>query len=127
MPRRWPMPRLNPLTLFLATPVSPVSSRTWPTRERGMPLETASWVRWERAEREPCRPLASRRAPTSHRGAVRSRYCLPLTVTVPEVGRSSPIMRRMVVDLPAPLGPRKPVTVPGSTVKEMWSTAVLSP
>lgn len=34
---------------------------------------------------------------------------------------------RIVVDLPAPLGPRNPVTVPGSTVKETLSTAVLSP
>ena len=34
---------------------------------------------------------------------------------------------RMVVDLPAPLGPRKPVTLPGSTVKLMRSTAVFAP
>src|SRR5262245_45470668 len=33
----------------------------------------------------------------------------------------------MVVDLPAPLGPRKPVIRPGSTVKLRWSTAVVSP
>ena len=36
----------------------------------------------------------------------------PLTVTVPDVGRSSPMIMRMVVDLPAPFGPRKPVTRP---------------
>src|SRR5689334_9901206 len=29
----------------------------------------------------------------------------------------------MVVDLPAPLGPRKPVTRPGRTLKVSWSTA----
>ena len=34
---------------------------------------------------------------------------------------------RMVVDLPAPLGPRKPVTRPGSTAKSMPLTAVLEP
>src|SRR3954468_19086438 len=34
---------------------------------------------------------------------------------------------RMVVDLPAPLGPRKPVTVPGFTTKSSPSTAVFSP
>jgi hypothetical protein len=34
---------------------------------------------------------------------------------------------RMVVDLPAPLGPRKPVTEPGGIVKLMESTAVFSP
>lgn len=33
----------------------------------------------------------------------------------------------MVVVLPAPFGPRNPVTCPGRTVKERWSTAVLSP
>ena len=36
-------------------------------------------------------------------------------------------MTRIVVDLPEPLGPRKPVTMPGRTVKESESTAVLSP
>src|SRR5713101_8309164 len=30
----------------------------------------------------------------------------------------------MVVDLPAPFGPRKPTTWPRSTAKETWSTAV---
>src|SRR5690348_14184211 len=33
----------------------------------------------------------------------------------------------MVVVLPAPFGPRKPVIRPGSTVKDSWSTASLSP
>ena len=34
---------------------------------------------------------------------------------------------RMVVDFPAPFGPRKPVTMPGLTVKVRWLTAVFSP
>jgi hypothetical protein len=34
---------------------------------------------------------------------------------------------RIVVDLPAPFGPRKPVTWPGRTVKLMPSTAVFVP
>src|SRR3954468_11061206 len=34
---------------------------------------------------------------------------------------------RMVVDLPAPFGPRNPVTFPGWIVAEMSLTAVLSP
>jgi hypothetical protein len=33
-------------------------------------------------------------------------------------------MIRIVVDLPAPFGPRKPVTRPGSAVNETRSTAV---
>lgn len=34
---------------------------------------------------------------------------------------------RNVVDLPAPLGPRKPVTTPGRTVNDKPSTAVTRP
>ena len=36
-------------------------------------------------------------------------------------------MIRMVVVLPAPFGPRKPVTCPGRTVKLRPSTAVTEP
>src|SRR3954447_19474502 len=48
-------------------------------------------------------------------------------VAEPEVAGVSPAMIRMVVDLPAPLGPRNPVTRPGRAVKEMSSTAVKPP
>jgi hypothetical protein len=34
---------------------------------------------------------------------------------------------RIVVDLPAPFGPRNPVTCPGRTVKLMSLTAVFAP
>ena len=34
---------------------------------------------------------------------------------------------RIVVDFPAPLGPSRPVTLPGATVKLRSSTATLSP
>ena len=44
-----------------------------------------------------------------------------------EVGKSSPRIMRMVVDLPAPFGPRNPVTIPGLTWKSIPSTAVVSP
>src|SRR3954447_19275514 len=39
----------------------------------------------------------------------------------------NPVIMRMVVDLPAPLGPRKPSTSPRSTPKEMPSTARFAP
>src|SRR5258708_22818881 len=39
----------------------------------------------------------------------------------------NPVIMRMVVDLPAPFGPRKPSTSPRSTVNEMWSPARLGP
>jgi len=48
-------------------------------------------------------------------------------LTEPLVGASNPRIRRIVVDLPAPLGPRKPVTIPGFTWKLRSSTASLSP
>src|SRR6185503_3033424 len=51
----------------------------------------------------------------------------PPTVTRPALGGMKPVIMRMVVDLPAPLGPRKPSTSPRSTVNEMPSTARLGP
>src|SRR5690242_1327829 len=38
-----------------------------------------------------------------------------------------PVIIRIVVDLPAPLGPRNPNTSPRSTLKEMLFTASLGP
>src|SRR5690606_13738853 len=46
---------------------------------------------------------------------------------LPACGRVRPHSIRSVVDLPAPLGPRKPVTVPGSHVNETRSTTVRPP
>ena len=45
----------------------------------------------------------------------------------PAVGRARPSTMRSVVVLPAPLGPRKPVTAPARTAKERSSTAVTAP
>ena len=36
-------------------------------------------------------------------------------------------MQRIVVVLPAPFGPRKPVTLPGSMPNDRSSTAILAP
>jgi hypothetical protein len=46
---------------------------------------------------------------------------------VPESGTSRPMIMRIVVDLPDPLGPRNPVTTPGGTSKVRLSTAVDAP
>ncbi len=54
------------------------------------------------------------------RSLARSR---PSRLARPEVGRVRPVNMRMVVVLPAPLGPRKPKTSPGWTVKSIPSTA----
>ena len=48
-------------------------------------------------------------------------------MTEPLVGSSSPRIIRIVVDFPAPFGPRKPVTVPGRTVNVRSETAVVGP
>src|SRR5580693_8086664 len=49
----------------------------------------------------------------------------PATLAVPEVGGMKQVRTRMVVVLPAPLGPRKPTICPFSTSKEILSTAIL--
>ncbi|GAA3312850.1 hypothetical protein GCM10020219_023620 [Nonomuraea dietziae] len=80
-----------------------------------------------RAERLGCRAPASSRAPTWSSGLRRLRYGLPPISALPESAASSPRMTRIVVDLPAPLGPTKPVTCPGSTVNDIPSSATVDP
>src|SRR4051812_33655226 len=46
----------------------------------------------------------------------------PFHKICPEVGWSSPANILTVVDLPDPFGPRYPVTCPGKTENETWST-----
>src|SRR5580698_7124794 len=46
---------------------------------------------------------------------------------LPEVGASKPVNILIVVDLPAPFGPRNPKNCPASTRRFTWSTAVKSP
>jgi hypothetical protein len=45
-------------------------------------------------------------------------------LALPELGVMNPASMRIVVVLPAPLGPRKPSTSPGFTSKLTSSTAV---
>ena len=51
----------------------------------------------------------------------------PVDARRPRSAGVSPQIIRRVVDLPAPLGPRNPVTVPGSQRKETSATAGWSP
>src|SRR2546430_12812228 len=51
----------------------------------------------------------------------------PQIVTLPAVGLIRPTSMRMVVVLPAPLGPRKPKTSPGLSAKKTASTIVRLP
>src|SRR5690625_2712005 len=110
IPRRCPMPREKPPTRLPATSASPVMSMTSRTRLRPMPCVAARERRWLVALRPACTALASSRAPASRSGALCWAYGLPLTVTRPLVGRSRPTAMRIVVDFPAPFGPRNPVT-----------------
>src|ERR1051326_2024225 len=51
----------------------------------------------------------------------------PHTTAVPELGARKPVIIFMVVDFPAPLGPRKPSTSPRLTARETSSTARIGP
>ena len=51
----------------------------------------------------------------------------PFTSIVPSVGSIKPVIMFIVVDFPAPLGPKKPTTSPSFTVKLMLSTATKFP
>src|SRR6185503_19418945 len=51
----------------------------------------------------------------------------PPTTARPEVGAISPHSTRIVVDFPAPLGPKKPKISPGRTSRFRSATAVKSP
>src|SRR6188472_4486232 len=51
----------------------------------------------------------------------------PSSRTEPASARSRPSSTRIVVDLPAPFGPRKPVMLPGATVKSSPSNAWVRP
>ncbi len=55
-----------------------------------------------------------------------SKTSKPATFTEPLVGGRTPVMVRMVVVLPAPLGPRKPTISPFSTLKLTSWTALRS-
>src|SRR6266540_853605 len=84
-------------------------------------------VRLSRPVRPACCADASRSTPTSRPGLGRSAYLRLETVALPDEGGVRPTMIRIVVDLPAPFGPRKPVTRPDRAVKVTSSTAVNAP
>ena len=54
-------------------------------------------------------------------------YGRPSTSAEPADAGTKPVIIRIVVVLPAPFGPRNPVTVPGSRVNETSSTTVRPP
>ena len=126
-PSRCDMPSENDPARLPATAVRPTNSSTWSTRAREMPLVAAIQRKCARAERFGCTHLASSKAPTTRSGSSSWAYGTPLIKARPEVGRSSPRIIRIVVDLPAPFGPRNPVTWPGRTVNVRFCTAGVEP
>src|SRR3984957_10120930 len=97
------------------------------TRLASRPCECASQSRWLRADRLGCSAPASSSDPITRIGCRRLAYDVPPTVAVPSSAASRPRMTRIVVDLPAPFGPTKPVTWPGWTVNDMPSSARVGP
>jgi hypothetical protein len=51
----------------------------------------------------------------------------PQITAVPPVGARKPVIIFIVVDLPAPFGPRKPRTSPAATLNDTSSTATSGP
>ena len=51
----------------------------------------------------------------------------PQTTAVPDVGGMKPVIILIVVDFPAPFGPRKPRTSPFATSKDIPLTACSGP
>ncbi len=127
IPRRWRMPSEKPPALRRAAAPRPACSMTSSTRRAGTPCEWASHSRWLRAVRLGCSAEASSSAPRCRSGRRRVRYGTPPTRAFPSSAASRPRITRMVVDLPAPFGPTKPVTRPGRTVNVIPSRADCGP
>jgi hypothetical protein len=130
---RWMLIVIALLTLFVDLVVVGIanaanfdlnlSSLLWSQKNVMLPIVAAPSARTSRPVRPACCAAASRSTPTCVPGFGMSAKRVPPMVAVPAVGSVSPVRMRRVVDLPAPLGPRNPVTVPGSQVNEMLSTA----
>lgn len=121
------MPSENVPVRLPATSLSPTVESTSSTRLAAIPLLRAIASRCLPALRPGCMAFASSSAPTSRSGNRSSAYGLPRISASPESGRSSPTVIRMVVDLPAPFGPRNPVTVPVSMTEVRPLTTVFWP
>src|SRR3954470_2543172 len=110
-----------------AAPLTPPSSSPSPPRGAGTPIVSASSRRCVRPVRPGCTADASSSVPITAPGFGSAAYGRPSTSAEPVVAGTRPVIIRIVVVLPAPLGPRNPVTVPGSRVKETSSTTVRPP
>ena len=105
----------------------PTAASTSSTRPAGIPVMVAAMRKVARPVRPACIAEASSRVPATRAGLGSSVNGRPATVAWPASGRASPVIMRRVVVLPAPLGPRNPVMVPGRQVNDTSSTAVSGP
>src|SRR3954452_10238610 len=80
-----------------------------------------------RPVRPGCTADASSSVPITAPGFGSAAYGRPSTSAEPDVAGTRPVIIRIVVVFPAPLGPRNPVTVPGSRGNETASTTVRPP
>src|SRR5215210_6330150 len=127
-PRRWRMPsEYWPTRWRAAVSSRPTSSSSASTRCAGTPMVWAETASASRPRRPACWADASSRVPTRRPGFGRSRWRPPRTWAWPLSGSERPTSIRIVVVLPAPLGPRKPVTVPGSQRNVTSETTVRPP
>jgi len=113
-----------PTRLSAAFLSRPTRSSTCATRALSTPSTEADSDSVSWPDRPACIAVGSSITPTRRPGWGRRRYGTPSMVAVPTSAVFSPHSRRMVVDLPAPFGPRNPVTVPGVHVKvTSWTPA----
>ena len=127
IPSRCPIPSENVparLRATLSRPTISTSSRTRAGRRRGSaPTRGDGCTRCgqDAASAPPVARPPRPEAPDAPGSACHS------PAPAPNPARSRPRIRRIVVDLPAPFGPRNPVTTPGLTVKLRSRTAVVLP
>ena len=117
---RWPGSGESPSDLSVRRTSRSVRRGRWTQGSHRRP-RTGGSVR--SAEIEPRLHRVSKQAA----GFFRVRYGWPPMVAVPAPGASRLTTTRMVVDLPAPFGPMKPVIWPGRTVNVISSSACAGP
>ncbi|GMA41895.1 hypothetical protein GCM10025883_39400 [Mobilicoccus caccae] len=107
--------------------MSPASAAAPAIREVGRHIEAVASCSAASPVRPGWKHSESSTDPTTTAGFGSRRYGRPSTNAVPESASANPRRILMVVDLPAPLGPRNPTMLPAGTVKETSSKTVRPP
>ena len=106
-------------------PGDPAAAETFKVLFGGVGMARGSLVLGLRPMAAPVcwRSCAATRRGRDRTSSVSSKTSWPLILAVPLVGAMKHVRMRIVVDLPAPFGPRKPTISPLSTSKLILSTA----